>query len=102
MTANVGLPSPAAHWAARHWTSVKPPAAVTGWDSHNYLRLALNHGGCLHCSGNMHNDRLVYYRTGKPFDLATLEHIDYMTGDHEQSITYPVFFKNAAGDLLYR
>ena len=50
----------------------------------------------------MHNDPLVYYRTGKPFDLATLERIDYMTGDHEQSITYPVFFKNADGDLLYR
>ena len=84
------------------WMRVKPPGVVTGWDSHNYLRLALDRDGCLHLSGNMHNDPLVYYRTSQPFDLTTLERIDYMTGDREQSATYPVFFKNAAGELLFR
>ena len=48
---------------------------VTGWDSHNYLTLALDRDGCLHLSGNMHADPLVYYRTRKPFDLTTLERI---------------------------
>jgi hypothetical protein len=87
---------------SERWKRVKPDGVVTDWDSHNYLRLALDRDGCLHLSGNMHNDPLVYYRTSKPFDLATLERIDHMTGDREHSVTYPVFFKNAAGDLLFR
>jgi hypothetical protein len=93
------------------WTRVQPagvPSAhqrdsnLTGWDSHNYLRLALDRAGCLHVSGNMHNDPLVYYRSGQPFDVATLARIDRMTGEREARCTYPVFFTNAAGDLLFR
>ncbi|HET7535904.1 MAG TPA: BNR repeat-containing protein [Candidatus Didemnitutus sp.] len=94
------------------WSRVQPPGVpvpergrdsnVTGWDSHNYLRLALDRDGCLHVSGNMHVDPLVYYRTRAPFDVTTLERIDRMTGERETRCTYPVFFKNAAGDLLFR
>jgi hypothetical protein len=94
------------------WTRVQPPGVavprqtrtsnVTNWDSHNYLRLALDREGCLHLSGNMHVNPLVYYRTREPFDLGTLERIDRMTGDREERCTYPVFFKNAAGDLMFR
>jgi hypothetical protein len=84
------------------WTRVKPPGVVTGWDSHNYLRLALDRDGCVHFSGNMHNDPLVYYRTREPFDLTTLERLNRMTGRREQSVTYPHFFKNAEDDLFFR
>jgi hypothetical protein len=75
---------------------------VTGWDSHNYLRLALDRDGCLHLAGNMHVDPLVYYRTQKPFDITTLERLDRMTGERETHCTYPVFFNSADGDLLFR
>ncbi len=94
------------------WTRVQPPGVpvparkrasnVTGWDSHNTLQLALDRDGCVHLSGNMHADPLVYYRTSKPFDVATLERIDRMTGEREARCTYPVFFKNQAGDMLFR
>ncbi len=94
------------------WTRVQPPGVpvprvnrmsnVTGWDSHNTLRLALDRDGCLHLAGNMHVNPLVYYRTRQPFDLTTLERLDRMTGERETRCTYPVFFKNAAGDLLFR
>lgn len=94
------------------WTRVQPPGVpvprrnrtsnVTAWDSHNYLRLALDRDGCLHLAGNMHVDPLVYYRTREPFDVGSLERIDRMTGDREARCTYPVFFKNAAGELLFR
>lgn len=97
---------------AAAWTRVRPegvplPARkrasnVIGWDSHNTLRLALDRDGCLHLSGNMHGDPLVYYRTRTPFDVATLERIDRMTGIRETRCTYPVFFKDTAGDLLFR
>ena len=50
----------------------------------------------------MHVDPLVYYRTRAPFDVTTLERIDRMTGARETRCTYPLFFKNAAGDLLFR
>lgn len=92
------------------WTRVQPAGVpvgkrtsnVTGWDSHNTLRLALDRDGCLHLSGNMHANPLVYYRTRLPFDLKTLERLDRMTGERESRCTYPVFFRNAAGDLLFR
>ncbi|HEY4246245.1 MAG TPA: BNR repeat-containing protein [Lacunisphaera sp.] len=93
------------------WTRVKPSGVpsehgrisnVIGWDSHNYLRLALDRDGEVHLSGNMHVDPLVYYRTRTPFDLSTLERLDRMTGGRETHCTYPVFFKNAAGDLFFR
>jgi hypothetical protein len=94
------------------WTRVQPagvpnPARqrdsnFTGWDSHNYLRLALDREGCLHVAGNMHVDPLVYYRTRAPFDVATLERIDRMTGEREARCTYPVFFHDGAGELMFR
>jgi hypothetical protein len=93
------------------WTRIRPPGVptahgrdsnVTGWDSHNYLRLALDRDGHVHLSGNMHVDPLVYYRTRVPFDVATFERLDRMTGERERHCTYPVFFKDAAGELLFR
>ena len=97
---------------AAGWSRVHPPGIpvprrnrmsnVTGWDSHNYLRLALDRDGCLHLAGNMHVDPLVYYRSREPFDVTTLERIDRMTGEREERCTYPVFFRNPAGDLLFR
>lgn len=94
------------------WTRVRPAGVpvpgqkrdsnVTNWDSHNYLKLALDRDGCLHVSGNMHVNPLVYYRTRAPFDVATLERLDRMTGDRETRCTYPLFFKTAAGELVFR
>ena len=97
---------------AADWTTVHPEGTevhprnrmsnVTGWDSHNYLTMALDRDGCLHLSGNMHADPLVYYRTKRPFDLTTLEKIDRMTGERESRVTYPRFFTNNKGDLIFR
>ncbi len=95
-----------------HWTTVRPEghdvptrgrkSNVTGWDSHNYLRIALDKEGYLHVAGNMHVEPLVYYRTRRPLDVSTLDRVDYMTGEAEEHCTYPVFFKNTAGDLMFR
>ncbi len=94
------------------WVRVQPPGVpvpergrmsnVTGWDSHNRLVLALDRDGCVHLSGNMHNDPLVYYRTRAPFDLTTLERIDRMTGQLEEHTTYPVFMRDLDGRLIYK
>lgn len=95
------------------WTTIHPAGIalsnrdgrgsnVIGWDSHNYLALALDRDGYLHLSGNMHNDPLCYYRSSRPFDVSSLERVASMSGARESSVTYPVFFKNAAGDLFFR
>jgi hypothetical protein len=94
------------------WTRIRPegrpvpkrdhPSNAVGWDSHNSLQLALDRDGCLHLSGNMHADPLVYYRTRTPFDVTTLERLDRMTGELETKATYPTFFKDADGNLLFR
>ena len=97
---------------AADWTTVHPEGTevaarkrmsnVTGWDSHNYLTMVLDRDGCLHLSGNMHADPLVYYRTSRPFDLTSLERIDRMTGERENRTTYPRFLTNDTGDLVFR
>lgn len=94
------------------WTRFQPegvhlpgrgrPSNITGWDSHNYLTLALDRDGHLHLSGNLHNDPLIYYRSTRPFDVTSLERLDRMTGRCENRTTYPVFFKTGAGDLMFR
>lgn len=94
------------------WARVQPPGVpvprrgrdsnVTGWDSHNSLHLALDRDGHLHLSGNLHVDPLVYYRTRVPHDVTTLERIDRMTGEREERCTYPVFFRDGSGELLFR
>ncbi len=95
-----------------NWVRVQPEGVpvprrerlsnVTGWDSHNRLAMALDRDGCLHLSGNMHADPLVYYRMRQAFDLTTLERLDRMTGSGEQRVTYPHFFTSTAGDLHFR
>lgn len=75
---------------------------VTGWDSHNYLTMALDRDGYLHLSGNMHGDPLIYYRTRKPYDITTLQRIDTMTGQNEDRTTYPRFIRDGEGRMVYR
>lgn len=82
------------------WSITKLPSSV-GWDSHNYIRMALDRDGCLHVSGNMHVQPLVYFRSRVPFDASTLEKIPAMTGQRETRCTYPRFFNAPDGSLVF-
>lgn len=83
------------------WRFTKLDTAV-GWDSHNYVTMALDRAGRLHVSGNMHCVPLIYYRSETPFDAATLKRMPGMTGDREKRATYPVFLRDRAGALVFR
>ncbi len=85
---------------AEDWQFVRLPERL-GWDSHNYVTMAIDRGGCLHVSGNMHGDPLVYFRSRRPFDIHSLERIPAMTGERESKVTYPVFLKGPAGELIF-
>ncbi|QGU88756.1 BNR repeat-containing protein [Erwinia sorbitola] len=73
----------------------------TEYDSHNYLTLAIDSLGYIHLSGNMHKDKLVYFRSAGPGDIHHLVQ-QPMTGLREESTTYPLFFTDARGELLFR
>ncbi len=72
-----------------------------GWDSHNYVTMAVDDAGHLHVSGNMHAVPLIYFRTSKPHDITTLERIASMTGRNEQRCTYPRFMRDADNRLIF-
>lgn len=87
------------HTEESTWQKVELPSKV-GWDSHNYISLAVDTSGRLHLSGNMHCVPLIYFRTRKPHDINTFEKLA-MTGKQEQRCTYPRFLTDADGGLLF-
>lgn len=81
------------------WNRHVLPSRV-GWDSHNFITLALDGAGHLHVSGNMHADPLVYFRTEEPGDVRTLKAFP-MTGKEGDRVTYPRFLKDHKGRLIF-
>jgi hypothetical protein len=49
----------------------------------------------------MHCNPLVYFRAGKPLDVASLKQHRHMTGDRERGVTYPQFIKDSQSRLLF-
>lgn len=82
------------------WTLAKLDSTL-GWDSHNYVTMAVDGAGHLHVCGNMHVAPLVYFRSDKPLEVNSLRRVTAMTGDAEQRVTYPQFFRTAAGALFF-
>lgn len=75
----------------------------TGWDSHNYIALGLDPAGNLHVAANMHNDPVAYWRTTRPGEIRSAERQKVLVDAAlEQSMTYPVFLKDADGNLIYK
>lgn len=72
------------------WELVRLPEKVA-WDSHNYITMAVDDKGCIHLSGNMHCNPLVYFRTTEPHDISTFARVPAMTGKDEDRCTYPRF-----------
>lgn len=77
--------------ASGHWTRRVLDEKVN-WDSHRYISLSVDKEGTVHLSGNMHKDPLVYYRSDRSGDLATMTTAS-MTGVLEDSVTYPEFLQ---------
>jgi len=84
----------------KRWTLAKLDSTL-GWDSHNYVTMAIDRTGCLHVCGNMHVAPLVYFRSEQPLDVSSLRRVPAMTGGSEKRVTYPGFFRTAEGTLLF-
>jgi hypothetical protein len=76
-------------------------STILGWDSHNSVTMAMDREGYIHLAGNMHCNRLTYFRTMKPYDVTSFEQIDSMVGENENSCTYPKFIETPTGDLAF-
>jgi hypothetical protein len=77
--------------------------SVTGWDSHNYIALAVDAAGHLHVIGNMHNDPLVYFRSSLAGDVRSLERVAVLVDERrERRMTYPVFIRRFDGSLALK
>jgi len=83
----------------RQWQKAELPSKV-GWDSHNYITMAIDAAGHIHLAGNMHCVPMIYFRSGKPGDITTFKR-QAMTGQEEQRCTYPRFLYGADGNLLF-
>jgi hypothetical protein len=83
-----------------NWVFQVLPEAVK-WDSHNSVTMAVDDADHLHVSGNMHVVPLVYFRTTRPLDPASLERVPAMVGAREQRVTYPRFLRGASNELLF-
>jgi hypothetical protein len=84
------------------WQKVALPEQL-GWDSHNYVTMAVDDAGFIHLSGNMHVRPLVYFRTTAPLDITTFKPAP-MVGDRENRVTYPDFLpsvRGPKGELLF-
>lgn len=86
--------------SSKTWTFT-PLDEKVEWDSHNYITMAVDDGGFLHLSGNMHVNKLVYYRSEKPLDATTLVRVRSMTGKNEKRCTYPKFIRGPEGSFIF-
>ena len=82
------------------WTFKRLPTKI-GWDSHNYVTMALDEDQYLHVSGNMHVVPLIYFRSEKRLDIETLQQIPAMVGSLEQRCTYPVFLTGPNKEFIF-
>ena len=69
-------------------------------DAHNIISLMVDGEGYLHLSFDHHGHPLKYCRSTEPLSM-TLGDLEPMTGDTEQDVTYPEFYRLADGGLLF-
>lgn len=73
-----------------------------GWDSHNYVDLAVDPRGGLHVAANMHSSEMCYFRSEVAGDARTLVRVPAMVDRaREMRVTYPRFFTRGDGELAF-
>lgn len=84
------------------WTYRRLGTSLLPWDQHNYPRVAVDDNGQIHASGNMHSSPLLYYRTTSAGDVYSFGGSLAMLGAQEDLVTYPQFFQDSLGRLLFK
>ncbi|MDB5327408.1 MAG: neuraminidase [Phycisphaerales bacterium] len=84
---------------AREWTPTVTPLTGKVADAHNCISLIADGDGYLHLSWDHHGNPLRYARSVAPG--STEFETPPMSGETEGNVTYPQFFKQANGDLIF-
>lgn len=69
-------------------------------DAHNVISIMIDGDGYLHVSFDHHGNPLRYCRSVEPYSLE-LGELESMTGDDEQDVTYPEFYRLNGGNLIF-
>ncbi len=82
------------------WQLVKTGFKGRVNDAHNSISLMVDGDGFLHLSWDHHNNPLRYAKSTAPGSL-TFTAAQPMTGQLENNVTYPEFYRMPTGDLLF-
>jgi hypothetical protein len=85
---------------AKKWTTKRTGYRGNTRDAHNTVSIIADGQGYLHMAWDHHNNRLNYCRSKSPYSLEMTDRMQ-MTGEHEQSISYPEFYTLSSGNLLF-
>jgi hypothetical protein len=88
------------HLASSNWQLHETNYHADARDAHNSISIIVDGEGYLHVSWGQHNTPLRYAKSVSPGSLILGDMIP-MTGDLEQRVTYPEFYKFSNGDLLF-
>jgi hypothetical protein len=82
------------------WTLLTTPFSGKATDAHNTISIITDGEGYLHISWDHHNNELRYIRSVSPGALQFTDKLP-MTGQKEDKVTYPEFYKLPNGNLLF-
>lgn len=84
----------------KEWKINKTSLQADVEDAHNSISIAVDGNGLLHLSWGMHGQEILYAQGDKPGGLE-LNRLNTMTGESEDAVTYPQFYRLPGGDLLF-
>lgn len=85
---------------SNNWQLKQTPYRGNAADAHNSISIMIDGKGYLHIAWDHHNNPLHYSKSITPGSLELVPQTA-MTGDKEQRVSYPEFFKMPDGNLLF-
>ncbi|HPR31825.1 MAG TPA: BNR repeat-containing protein [Prolixibacteraceae bacterium] len=82
------------------WTLAPTPYTGKVTDAHNSISIMADGDGYLHMSWDHHNNPLRYCRSLSPYSLE-MGSMEPMTGNWEEHVSYPEFYRFPNDDLLF-
>ncbi|GAB3902664.1 BNR repeat-containing protein [Mucilaginibacter boryungensis] len=82
------------------WQNQRTPYKGDATDAHKSISIIIDGDGYLHVTWGQHNNPLNYAVSTKPGSLQLGEK-QGMTGNKENKVSYPEFYKLPAGDILF-
>ncbi len=83
-----------------NWQTQRTPYTGDATDAHKSISLMIDGAGIVHVAWGQHNNALNYAKGIKPGSLELGPKLD-MTGNKENKLSYPEFYRLANGNLIF-